>query len=511
VAVHNRDYMGGAAPPSGSHPGSAPRFRGYQVLIALNVVVFLLWLSDSIAPTLVEHCVVSKHDLLAGKVWPLIGASFLHTDLIHMLTTLVILWWAGKVIEEEYGASTLVITYLVGGVATGIACAFVYGSGSLMVPPGGSASGTGFYVAERLVVTNAHVVGDASEVELSVGPQGAPTTGKVLATDESLDLALIKVELPGTPLFYSDQVVPGRIVFVLGFGVLGGDNKTLLVTRGTASARQASERRIVFDATVNPGNSGGPLLDTSERWIGVVAAKSSGDGRLVTSLGYAIDGEATVQWLAKNDCAVRVARGAPTGDTPPKKALDSVVRVLVKGGAPIRARAEFRRNAYKMDNRVFGASGGVWALAFFFLFRWPRREISIAGSPVPLLVVFLFFALADLGAALRAYGAGFSFSHAYHFAGGGAGFLLHWFGVEKGVGGLSPRLKIWWRNRRQGPPPMIQFPGSTSAPQKEKLSPAERERMDTILAKVSATGIDSLTPEERAYLEQASGKLRGND
>ncbi|HBP19539.1 MAG TPA: hypothetical protein DEA08_17335 [Planctomycetes bacterium] len=517
MALHNRDYMGGAAPPPGSTSESPSWLRGYRLLILLCVLVFLAWQAKTLAPVIATHFVCSREALAQGRVWTLLTASLFHADLVHMLTTLLFVWWCGREIEERYGGLTVIGIFFLGGMAAGLASAVIYPGGEQSpVPalPGGGSSGTGFYVSDQLIVTNAHVVDDADEVALEVGPGKRRATGEVIARDKELDLALIKTEQRGVPLALRSQVNLGKSVFALGYGVVSGRNADLLVTRGTISAHQAAEQKILFDATVNPGNSGGPLVDVEGRWLGVVVAKSrAGDG--VDSLGYAIDGEAAARWLANKGCTVRREAGEPKGDAPPPATLESVVRIAVGGVAPVLRDMQWMR--FGIDPRVFGASGGVWALACFVLFRWPKREVSVFGQAIPLLVLFIFFGMSDVMAALRVHGGGLGgLSNAYHAAGGAIGFALHKLGFERLTGRIRRRFRLWWRNTRQAPPPTIPFPSRASEPEEpsggsDKLDRATRERMDEILAKVSQVGIHGLSDEERAFLEEASNKLRGGD
>ncbi len=117
-------------------------------------------------------------------------------------------------------------------------------------------------------------------------------------------------------------------MFAYGFGVLGGDSSTLLLTRGTISALRPEEGRLVFDAKVNPGNSGGPLVDGDGRWLGVVVAKTHvGEG--LDSLSLAVHGQAVVAWLAQHRVNVAVGSGLPRGEVPPDQQVRaSTVRVV---------------------------------------------------------------------------------------------------------------------------------------------------------------------------------------
>jgi S1-C subfamily serine protease len=150
-------------------------------------------------------------------------------------------------------------------------------------------SGTGFVVNPNgYLVTCAHVVADAVKVEAALGGRAYPAT--VLAVDHDHDLAVVKInaqDLPSLLLANSDSAEVGMEVRAFGFplSTLLGEN--LKVTRGTLSGVNQRGGRKVFqiDASVNPGNSGGPLVTEAGAVLGVTSAKLSGEG--VSNVGFA--------------------------------------------------------------------------------------------------------------------------------------------------------------------------------------------------------------------------------
>ncbi|AHF98956.1 serine protease [Halostagnicola larsenii XH-48] len=159
----------------------------------------------------------------------------------------------------------------------------------------GSGQGSGFLVAlsERgeYVVTNEHVVSGADEVEIRY-TNGDWTTPTVVGTDSYSDLAVLEVShVPedAVALSLSEQTpVVGQEVLVVGapFGLEGSVSQGIVsgVNRSVdVSYRQFSFPNVIqTDAAVNPGNSGGPLVDLEGRAIGVVNA-GGGD-----NIGFAI-------------------------------------------------------------------------------------------------------------------------------------------------------------------------------------------------------------------------------
>ena len=132
--------------------------------------------------------------------------------------------------------------------------------------------GTGFFVSSDTLVTNVHVVGRNSSVTVRLA-QGGTTTARVATTSDAFDLAVLKIASPDprqTVLMLGSalRARPGQDVVAIG-SALGTLQNT--VTRGIVSAlRQSGGAMLVqTDAAVNPGNSGGPLLDRAGIVIGV--------------------------------------------------------------------------------------------------------------------------------------------------------------------------------------------------------------------------------------------------
>jgi S1-C subfamily serine protease len=152
--------------------------------------------------------------------------------------------------------------------------------------------GSGFITrSDGVLLTNAHVVEGASEVGVTL-PDGRSFTGKVLGADPLTDVAVVKVvadRLPVAPLGDSSKVRPGQWAIAIG-NPLGLDNT---VTAGIISAVQRTNavgegQRVPYiqtDAAVNPGNSGGPLIDDRGQVIGINTAIRQAPG---AGLSFAI-------------------------------------------------------------------------------------------------------------------------------------------------------------------------------------------------------------------------------
>lgn len=139
------------------------------------------------------------------------------------------------------------------------------------------------------IVTNAHVVKGARRVQVmldsksySLRPEGAPTSAnitffaRILGTFEGADLALLKIEatgLPILPIADSNSIRPGQLVFAVGNPE--GLNRSVSIGVISAVGRQgdtdSSPAYIQTDAAINPGSSGGALVDIHGNLIGMTS------------------------------------------------------------------------------------------------------------------------------------------------------------------------------------------------------------------------------------------------
>ena len=151
-------------------------------------------------------------------------------------------------------------------------------------------TGSGFLIREDgLLVTNAHVIADATRIQVRL-QDGRRFEGTLIGKDTRVDLALVKIDggrgLPVLPLGDSNRLRVGE--FVLALGHPFGLEQTVsfgIVSRKGAPLRVAAPGFdfIQTDASVNPGNSGGPLVNMAGEVVGVnsMAARNG-------SIGFAI-------------------------------------------------------------------------------------------------------------------------------------------------------------------------------------------------------------------------------
>ncbi|RFC34900.1 MAG: serine protease DegQ [Candidatus Nitrotoga sp. SPKER] len=161
-------------------------------------------------------------------------------------------------------------------------------------PQRGSNLGSGVIIShDGYILTNHHVVEAADQIEVALA-DGRKAKGRIIGSDPESDLAVIKIDLPGTipAITFSrpDQAQVGDIVLAVGnpFGV----GQT--VTMGIVSAVKRNhlglntfENFIQTDAAINPGNSGGALVDVNGNLIGINSAIYSPNGGSL-GIGFAI-------------------------------------------------------------------------------------------------------------------------------------------------------------------------------------------------------------------------------
>jgi S1-C subfamily serine protease len=139
-------------------------------------------------------------------------------------------------------------------------------------------SGTGVVIGGKRILTNAHVVAYASQVQIQANQAGDKLSAKVVATAPGIDLAVLELDDPSffdthAPIARANELPPIKDA-VLAYGFPTGGN-SLSITKGIVSriefvpySYSVSGLRIQIDAPINPGNSGGPAM-AGDRMIGL--------------------------------------------------------------------------------------------------------------------------------------------------------------------------------------------------------------------------------------------------
>ncbi|MGZ4277467.1 MAG: S1C family serine protease [Solirubrobacteraceae bacterium] len=194
----------------------------------------------------------------------------------------------------------------------------------------GTATGTGFVVgANGLIATNAHVVDNASSIRVTLA-DGRKRTATLVGKDDSTDVALLRISASGLkPLTFADSssVAVGAPVFAIGnpfgldrtltTGVISALNRDITAPNGFAISGA-----LQTDAALNPGNSGGPLLDASGGVIGINSQieSSSQNGSSQggnTGIGFAVPSNVVkrvVSTLAEGGTVRHGYLGVSSGD-----------------------------------------------------------------------------------------------------------------------------------------------------------------------------------------------------
>jgi hypothetical protein len=185
-----------------------------------------------------------------------------------------------------------------------------------------AASGTGFVVGTGRALTNDNVAQGCAELRVRTAG-GRELTATVAANDPQRDLALLTVQGgdPGPPLRFRSgpELRRGEGVVTYGFPLAGLLSSGPTLTTGDVSALAGlrdNPRQFQISAPVQPGNSGGPLLDGSANVVGVVVSKLNAQrvarstGDIPQNVNFAVKGAEAVDFLRRNGVQPRMAHSA---------------------------------------------------------------------------------------------------------------------------------------------------------------------------------------------------------
>ncbi|GHT17182.1 serine protease [Bacteroidia bacterium] len=220
-------------------------------------------------------------------------------------------------------------------------------------------AGSGVIIsADGYIVTNNHVIENAKEIEVTLNDKRT-FKAKLVGTDPTTDIALIKVEakdLPTIPFGNSDALKVGEWVLAVG----NPFNLTSTVTAGIVSAKARNidilksqmkiESFIQTDAAINPGNSGGALVNTDGQLVGINTAIASQTGSYA-GYGFAVPSsivQKVVTDIKEHGKVQRAVLGVTMGDITDKLAKEknlktmegAYVSEIVKGSAAEKAGIE---------------------------------------------------------------------------------------------------------------------------------------------------------------------------
>jgi S1-C subfamily serine protease len=167
-----------------------------------------------------------------------------------------------------------------------------------MLPIPGEGSGSGSILdKEGHILTNAHVIDGARKVEVTLA-DGSIHDATLVGADTEYDIAVLKIDAPPENLVpirlgRSDNLRVGQRTYLVGnpFGLNGTLTTGIISSLDRSLPSQVEDREmtsiIQTDAAMNPGNSGGPMLDSSARMIGMNVAIATRTGQSA-GVGFAI-------------------------------------------------------------------------------------------------------------------------------------------------------------------------------------------------------------------------------
>jgi S1-C subfamily serine protease len=179
----------------------------------------------------------------------------------------------------------------------------------------GDKYGTGFYVSgDGHIITNSHLVEGCKTIETA-----DHIVLNIIEYNKEIDVALLQAKSfkpPSYATFRQNNAVIGESVIVFGFPLPGILSKSGNLTTGVVSATSGvgnNQRNIQISAPVQPGNSGGPLLDQSGYVIGVVVSKLNAvkvagiTGDLAQNVNFAIKSSEVLAFLGRNNVVPQFA------------------------------------------------------------------------------------------------------------------------------------------------------------------------------------------------------------
>ena len=202
-------------------------------------------------------------------------------------------------------------------------------------------SGTGFFVStDGYLITNNHVITDANRIDVHAS-NGNIYRAKVISRDPINDIALLKVEAQTTPLKIeqTDALKKGAEVFTLGYPLPDLEGNAVKATFGRVNALSGINddiRYIQIDVPLQPGNSGGPLINDDGAVVGITSASVNqgvvvqNAGTVAQNVNYAVKSEYFITLLQY--AKVHLPQDKPVHDAikDPSRFEPSVVQIVAR-------------------------------------------------------------------------------------------------------------------------------------------------------------------------------------
>lgn len=255
-------------------------------------------------------------------------------------------------------------------------------------PEDSHAAGTGFVFRDGYIITNAHVVADAKEVQVLWSDKSITTVADVKNNvwwDEASDIGVVKADTRGRkPLAFadSDQLTVGEVVIAIGnpLGFRLGNTVTTGILSGVGRAVGSGLPFLQMDAAINPGNSGGPLFNAQGLVIGINSAKFAEVG--VEGLALAIPSNTALAMAAELIAKGKVERvwlgiamsedwkgyfGVPNQD-------GITIALIVPDGPAGKAGLKVGDKLTKIDSHAIGTEDDVYS---YLLKKKPGDQVTL--------------------------------------------------------------------------------------------------------------------------------------
>lgn len=261
--------------------------------------------------------------------------------------------------------------------------------------PVSSGSGVIIDAAEGIIVTNHHVIEDGQKFRVDM-TDGRLVDAELIGSDQATDIAVLRIRAPGlsqVEMVDSDTLRTGDLAFAVGYPLGLDQTLTMGVISGLnrSGMGDAVEDYIQTDAAVNSGNSGGPLLDSRGRLIGINTSILSGDmGGGNDGIAFAVPTRIllfVVDQLREHGEVTRGRIGATLGSLTADRAVEkglgfvrgAVVEDVVPGSPAERAGLARGDIITRIQNRPVSNAGSVQA------------TIGIAPPGTPITLVYQRF------------------------------------------------------------------------------------------------------------------------
>ena len=244
----------------------------------------------------------------------------------------------------------------------------------------GDGTGTGIVLSEDgYIATNHHVIEDATRIRVTFY-DGQTASAKIVGSSEMDDLAVIKVELTGlTPATFahSDDCYVGETVYAIGTpagpdfawtttrGIISYVNREVKIYDDMDGTLLKKLRLLQTDANVNPGNSGGPLINEDGNVVGVVSMKLA-EG--YEGIGFAIPSDGAVEIL---EAIIRDGNADSINSSiSHKRPVLGITGVYlekdsyyVRTETGVQLITEDERDQYSSDEVIFAEASGIYVVS----------------------------------------------------------------------------------------------------------------------------------------------------